>query len=1044
VTGVPELRVRLLGGLAVEGVPVLSLGSRKARAVLRRLAVAAGGYVAVEDLVDSAWPEGAPVRAADQLAVLVSRLRGVVGAERLPRHPAGYALRADWLDTAALREHVQAAEAALARGDQSAALTEGRLAVELLLGPLLPEDESESVLEERTAVERLAARARLVTSEAALRSGSAWEALEQASRSREDDPYDEAALRLHLRALAATSRPAVAVTTYLEAAALLRDELGTEPEPATQQVYLDLLREEPVPRDSGPRPAPALAGREKELRRLQDAWTAAAAGSASLVVVEGPAGIGKSTLLGAFQQQLDPPALTLRAAPDVLGAELPLQPVLDALRVALSDVDVDVDTALGADRELLAPLVGQARTPTSTASTFAAVTTGAGRAVLLAALEALVGRLGEQRPVLLLVDDAHLTDETTTHLLHRCTREGTGHRLLVVAAARPDEGQPWHGDRLALGGLERSAVAQVVGEKRADELWARSGGHPLFLSELARHEGDQPPASVLAAVAGRCAGTDEVAETLRAAAVLGAPDDLALLTAVRGVGREEVLSHLEAGVRQALLAEDSHGFAFAHAMFREAFAAGVGPTRAAALHLDAAHELSRRRTADPMRVAHHADLGGDPNLAARSLTTAAQLASQRYEHGEAANLLDRAVDLEDTPDRRLARARVLLVLGRYAEAERDADEALSHGAGAPGLEVAALVAYYERDLERALELADEAAHAATDPELAAGCWCLAGRVLLTIGRLDEALNRLAEAADLATGPMRAVAAVWRANTLSMQTGDKEAYRLARSATASSARNDPAVEPYRALALGRALTTLDRPYEALQAFEHLAQVVERQQISRFAGRADNYRSWVLRNLGAQPEAKEATEAAWEQVGPLRDIAHAEAYSHAALDLVDAALRDGDLTGAEKWLERRAQAPTSPHVMRWRIDLRHDLLRGRWALATRDLDLADELAARVRADADERGVLRYTRQAQVLQARSSLSRGGRVDLDELQAIALALAESAPLESWWLLGELAQDTGEQRLRALAGKRVDVLVAGAGPYAEPLRAAAHRLLEN
>src|SRR5689334_12849724 len=82
VTGVAELRVRLLGGLAVEDVPVLSLGSRKGRAVLRRLALAAGAYVAADDLVAVAWPEGAPSRAADQLAVLVSRLRGVVGSDR--------------------------------------------------------------------------------------------------------------------------------------------------------------------------------------------------------------------------------------------------------------------------------------------------------------------------------------------------------------------------------------------------------------------------------------------------------------------------------------------------------------------------------------------------------------------------------------------------------------------------------------------------------------------------------------------------------------------------------------------------------------------------------------------------------------------------------------------------------------------------------------------------------------------------------------------------------------------------------------------------
>jgi DNA-binding SARP family transcriptional activator len=1041
VTGVPELRVHLLGGLAVEGVPVLSLGSRKARAVLRRLAVAAGSYVSPEQLVEAAWPEDPPARALEQLAVLVSRLRGVVGTDRLEKHPAGYALRAEWLDTDVLRRQVAAAEAAVATGDLAEALACGRTAVGLLTGPVLPEDDTDAVLEERTAVERLAARARLLTADAALRTGSPWEALELATTCREEDPYDEAALRLVLRALAATSRTAVAVTTYLEAAAQLREELGTEPEAATQEVYLELLREQPVERPTAPPPVRRVVGRETQLAALDRAWLTALDGTSGLVVVTGPAGIGKSALLDALEQSVADTALVLRAVPDVLGAELPLQPVLDALGGALARRDADA--LLGADRELLAPLLGLARRPASTASAFGAVTTTTGRALLLAALEALLHRLGDEQPVLLLLDDGHLCDETTAQLLHRCTRAGAGHRLLVVVATRPDQGPRWQGEPVLVGSLDRAAVTDLVGEDRAEELWRRSGGHPLFLTELARHAGDDLPASVLTAVSARCAGTDEVADTLRAAAVLGAPDDVGLLAAVQGLDAAEVLARLERGARQGLLVEDARGFAFAHDMFREAFAAGVGTTRAATLHREAARVLSTRRPADPRRVAHHADLGGEPLLAAEALTTAAALASQRYEHAEALSLLDRAVALEDTVGRRLSRARVLLLLGRYDEAQADADEALAHGAGAAGLEVAALVAYFERDLEGALELADEAARAATDPELAAGCWCLAGRTLLTLGRLDEALDRLSEAADLATGPMRAMAAVWRATTLTLRDGGTEAYRLARSATASSARNDPSVEPYRALALGRAATSLDHPYEALLAFGHLAQVVERQQLGRFLGRADNYRSWVLRNLGAHEEAAAASAAAWDLVGEVRDIGHAEAHSHAALDLADAALRAGDLGTAEGWLDRMAGAPTSAHVMRWRIDLRHDLLRGRWALAAGEPARAAELADQVVAASTRLGVPRYTRQAEALLARAALASGDAVDLDALEATALALTEGAPLESWWLLAELATDTGEARFRALAEQRVEALLAGSGPYAEHLRAAAARLLD-
>jgi tetratricopeptide (TPR) repeat protein len=445
-----------------------------------------------------------------------------------------------------------------------------------------------------------------------------------------------------------------------------------------------------------------------------------------------------------------------------------------------------------------------------------------------------------------------------------------------------------------------------------------------------------------------------------------------------------------------------------------------------------------------VRVARHADLGGEPLLAAEALTTAAQVASQRYAHAESLSLLDRAVVLEDTVERRLARARVLLLLGRLDQAEADAEEALALGAGAAGLEVAALVAYFERDLDRALELADEAARTATDPELVSGCCCLAGRVLLTVGRLDEGYARLVEAADVATGRMRGVAAVWMANLLSVRSDAAAAYRLARSATAASTRNDPAVEPYRAMAMGRALASLDRPHEALQAFEHLAEVVERQQVSRFAGRADNFRSWVLRNLGAPDDASAASQAAWDAVGEVRDLSHAEAHCHAALDLADAALRVGDLDTAHDWLDRMAQAPTSPHVMRWRLDLRHLVLRGRWSLLAGDAEAAADLAAQAEDGGTRLGVPRFTCQARLVGAQAALLQGGTVDLDALEATAVQLAQVAPLESWWLLAELARDTGERRFHRLAELRVEALLPGAGPWADHLRAAARTALER
>ena len=92
------LRVRALGAFEIDGLSEHAIGSRKARTLLKVLALARGAPVSSDVLVDALWSDGAPAHPADQVAVLVSRLRTVLGADRLRRADAGYALHADWLD----------------------------------------------------------------------------------------------------------------------------------------------------------------------------------------------------------------------------------------------------------------------------------------------------------------------------------------------------------------------------------------------------------------------------------------------------------------------------------------------------------------------------------------------------------------------------------------------------------------------------------------------------------------------------------------------------------------------------------------------------------------------------------------------------------------------------------------------------------------------------------------------------------------------------------------------------------------------------------
>jgi DNA-binding SARP family transcriptional activator len=90
---------RLLGSFDVERVPARDLGSRKSRTLLKVLALADHQPVSVDRIADVLWGDEQPSRPAEQVGVLVSRLRGVLGAERITRTDAGYvgsALASSW------------------------------------------------------------------------------------------------------------------------------------------------------------------------------------------------------------------------------------------------------------------------------------------------------------------------------------------------------------------------------------------------------------------------------------------------------------------------------------------------------------------------------------------------------------------------------------------------------------------------------------------------------------------------------------------------------------------------------------------------------------------------------------------------------------------------------------------------------------------------------------------------------------------------------------------------------------------------------------
>ncbi|HMD26208.1 MAG TPA: helix-turn-helix domain-containing protein, partial [Streptosporangiaceae bacterium] len=133
-TDMKSLALRVLSDFSVDGVESQALGSRKGRLALCVLALAEGQVVPADVLVDTLWGDAPPAQPEDQLAVLVSRLRSVLGRDRIQHRDRGYLLVCDWLDASELAALTEEMDRRRDTGNVLGAAAAARVALSLLRG----------------------------------------------------------------------------------------------------------------------------------------------------------------------------------------------------------------------------------------------------------------------------------------------------------------------------------------------------------------------------------------------------------------------------------------------------------------------------------------------------------------------------------------------------------------------------------------------------------------------------------------------------------------------------------------------------------------------------------------------------------------------------------------------------------------------------------------------------------------------------------------------------------------------------------------------
>ena len=490
--------------------------------------------------------------------------------------------------------------------------------------------------------------------------------------------------------------------------------------------------------------APGQAGlveRERELEAVAAAIGGIAEGAGGVVVAEGPAGIGKSALLGVARERVAAegvPMLTAR------GSELESGFPFGVAHQLFEDVLRDPE----AKAEALADAAGPAEAAFDASASFGDVSFSA-----LHGLYWMTLNIAGDGPLLLVVDDLQWSDRPSlrflAYLAHRL--EGTSVGILAGIRNTSPGTDPalvadiTSGPATAVvrpGPLSAAAVAELIEgrfERAPDERFTAAclgatGGNPLLLNELLgelAREGASPtaadapaigevgPRAVARTVTQRLAklppGATEVAQ---AVAILGDGTDIAAVGALEQRDVAEV-AEATAALAQAEILERMPPLRFVHALVRDAVYEAIPLGERALRHARAARiALDSGRPSEVVAAQLlAAPVSGEPWVA-DALDAAAIEATARGASDVAIGLLTR---LLDEPIEEQRRAVVLLQVGIAEAKATNRDDAVAH-----------LRAAYER-----LEA----------PELRGAAAFALARTYMFIGRAQESADLAAEAGD---------------------------------------------------------------------------------------------------------------------------------------------------------------------------------------------------------------------------------------------------------------------------------------------------------
>ncbi len=478
-----------------------------------------------------------------------------------------------------------------------------------------------------------------------------------------------------------------------------------------------------------------LVGRDAELGRMLTLLDDAASGQAVVALIGGDAGVGKTRLVAEVTRMATEQGFTVLSGHCAeLGESVPYLPLADALRgapQAPAASRTDLRDALAAR-----PLLGRLLPESGMAAPAGGDESGVARQQMLGAVLGLLAELAAAAPVLLVLEDLHWADASTRDLLTFLSRVLRTERVAIIGTYRTDDLHRRHPLRpvlaelqrlptvtaIQLGPLEPAALAEHLtalaeanrpGPGRSgpgaagpespgraaavpaldavvlNGIIGRAEGNAYYAEELLAASADHAaedhglPAGLAALLLNRVERLSDAAQrVLRVAAVAGRRADDELIQAASGLPVADFEDAVRETVAQQLLVPDgADGYAFRHALLREAVYADLLPGERTRLHGVLAGLLAdeARLTANPgttAELAHHYlashDVPGAFAASVRAGMEAERLGAPAEAHGH----FDQALALWDRvsePERLAGLERGQLVLYSASNAGASGD-----------------------------------------------------------------------------------------------------------------------------------------------------------------------------------------------------------------------------------------------------------------------------------------------------------------------------------------------------------------------------------